>query len=249
MCHANGGKISYEVSDEQQIDIAVNNSDIPAFAYGYSKDDKKPAVIIIHDIYGAGEFYQDLGKRLAGQGFAAFLPDFFHHEGPLPEKTREAAGARGAKNSFVTDLEEIDSIIDELSSESRAIALIGFCMGGSLGLLSATRFPKLDAAVVYYGFPVNPKPTPNRPNNPIEEISDLKAPLLGFFGELDAGVGPDNVRKYQAEADKQGKRVDFTIYPGTGHGFLTFDPQDSNFEVSQDSWEKTISFLKKETAS
>jgi carboxymethylenebutenolidase len=247
MCHADSGKVSFEGISEQQMDLKVKGVSIPTFAYGYSSGDKKPAVIILHDIFGAGDFYRDLGKRLADQGFAAFLPDLFHREGPLPERNREAAMARGAKHSFVTALEELSVIVDNLSDEGRAVAVVGFCMGGTLGLLSATRFPGLKAAIIYYGFPVNAKPTPNRPNNPIEEVADLKAPLLGFFGEADAGVGPDNVRKYQEEARKNGKAVDFTIYPGIGHAFLTFDPQEASFEASQASWEQAISFLKKET--
>jgi carboxymethylenebutenolidase len=117
-------------------------------------------------------------------------------------------------------------------------------MGGTLTLFSAARLPEVKAGVVYYGFPINVHPTPNRPDNPIDEVAQLQVPLLGFFGEADAGVGVENVKAYEAAAQKAGKQIDFTIYPVVGHGFLTFDEEGAAVRASQESWSRAIDFFK-----
>ncbi len=72
----------------------------------------------------------------------------------------------------------------------------------------------------------------------------MHAPILGFFGEEDSGVGPDNVRAYEAAARQAGKAIDVTIYPGVGHGFLTFASEGPAAQPSQQSWARAMQFLK-----
>ena len=244
MCHPVDESVIFSDNSEQRIEIPGSGRTIPTYAYGYSSQDRKPVVLIIHDIFGANPFYRDMGKRLADQGFAALLPDLFCREGALSENTREAAFARGSRHSFPVALEDIRAMVDKLSQEGHNVGLIGFCMGGTLTLLSAGRIPEVKAGVVYYGFPVNAHPTPNRPDNPIDEVAQLQAPLLGFFGEADAGVGVENVKAYEAAAQKAGKQIDFTIYPVVGHGFLTFDKEGPAVKASQESWSRAITFFK-----
>ena len=245
MCHQSEDVAGYSVPAEQQLDFTGSEGQvIPAYAYGYRAGEPQPTVIILHDIWGANKFYRDMGQRLAEAGFAAILPDLFVRQGPLTKPSREAAFARAGQHSFTVALEDIRAIVDKLSSEGRNVGVIGFCMGGTLALLADARIPQLKAAVVYYGFPVNSHPTPNRPFNPIDEVGQLHAPILGFFGEEDSGVGPDNVRAYEAAARQAGKTIDVTIYPGVGHGFLTFASEGPAAQPSQQSWARAMQFLK-----
>ncbi|HLI05017.1 MAG TPA: dienelactone hydrolase family protein [Ktedonobacteraceae bacterium] len=244
MCHQSEDVAGYNVPAEQQLEFAGSGQTIPAYAYGYKQGEPQPTVIVLHDIFGANKFYRDMGQRLAEAGFAAILPDLFVRQGPLAQNSPQAAFARSGQHSFPVALEDIRAIVDKLSSEGRNVGFIGFCMGGTLALLADARIPQLKAAVVYYGFPVNAHPTPNRPFNPIDEVSQLHAPILGFWGEEDMGVGPDNVRAYVAAAKQAGKSIDATIYPGVGHGFMTFSSEGPAAKPSEESWVRAIQFLK-----
>ena len=201
-------------------------------------------MVILHDVFGAGTFYRDMGQRLAEAGFAVILPDLFVREGPLAQETYEAALGRASKHSFPVALEDIRAIVDTVSAQGHKVGVIGFCMGGTLALLASSRIPQLKASVVYYGFPVNVRQLASRPYSPIEEVSQLHTPLLGFFGEEDNAVGPDNVRKYELAAKQAGKSLDFTIYPGVGHGFMTFDSAEPSAKASQESWARALEFFK-----
>ena len=248
MCHQSEDVAGYSVPAEQQMEFAGSGQPIPVYTYGYDPRAEKPksAVIILHDIFGASKFYRNMGQRLADAGFAVILPDLFVREGPLGKNTREAAFARSSQHSFPVALEDIHAIVDTLSAEGHNVGVIGFCMGGTLALLAASRIPQIKASVVYYGFPVNVRSSANRPYSPIEEVNQLHAPLVGFFGEEDTGVGPDNVRKYEEEAKQAGKTLNFTIYPGVGHGFLTFESQGPAAKPSQESWARAIQFFKEQ---
>src|SRR5687768_17439750 len=81
---------------ESRITLAVGDEQLPVFVV---EPEQTPAagVMIIHDIYGPGEFYQDLSRRLADAGYRVALPDFFFRQGSLEGRDMDAARARGAK--------------------------------------------------------------------------------------------------------------------------------------------------------
>jgi carboxymethylenebutenolidase len=206
-----------------------------------------PAVLVHHDINGANDFYKDLARRLAAAGYIAALPDLFFRQGPPRDDSREAIRERGAELVQTRTLGDIAASLRWLRGHGGAtgkLGTIGFCMGGSLVMLAACREPTPDASVTYYGFPVRQR----TPNNAIlaldeDEVANVASPLLGFWGDQDRGVGMDNVAAYDDKLTKYHKPHEFVIYPGLGHGFLTFDPNALAFADSQASWERTLGFL------
>src|SRR5215212_11197077 len=118
-------------------------------------------ILLIHDVWGFNEFYHDLARRLAGEGYPTLLPDLFCRQDPLPEETREAVQARRATWDQQLAVRDIAGALQWLKDQPAGngrLATIGFCMGGTLVLLQAAREPAPDASVAYYGFP-NPTPT------------------------------------------------------------------------------------------
>lgn len=200
-------------------------------------------VIVIHDIFGAREFYRNLARRYAGAGYTALLPDLFVRQGPLAEETREAAFERGGRFSYPQAIVDLQRVVDHVAPRGQNVATVGFCMGGTLVMLLAAREPRIAAGVIYYGFPANPTPSDLRPYEPLRETAQVCHPLLGFWGDEDHGVGMDNVRRYQEGLAAAGATFDFTIYPGLPHGFLAFDGSKPYLAESNDSWEKTLAFF------
>jgi carboxymethylenebutenolidase len=245
MCHPDAGNTMSPSPSvkEREFTIDQGETTIPvleAAPDGHSRG----SVVIIHDIYGASDFYRDLARRYAGAGYSAYLLDLFVRQGPLAEHTREAAFARSSTFSYRQAIDDLKRIVDALKEHSSdKIAAVGFCMGGTLVMLLASREPRLAAGVIYYGFPANANPSEYRPFEPLQETGTVTTPLLGFWGDQDHGVGIDNVEQYRAGLSEAGKAHRFTIYPGLPHGFLTFDVDSPNFAGSQDSWQQTLAFF------
>jgi carboxymethylenebutenolidase len=234
--HLHEDHISLPVGDEQMPMFTVMPESTPA-----------PAVMIIHDIHGPNAFYQDLARRLASAGYIVALPDFFFRQGSTPAGDLQAARARGGKVVQSKTLEDIATVLTFLKTHTNGngkIGTIGMCWGGSMVMLAASRQPVPDASVPFYGFPVRERTD----NNPIlalddDEVTSLASPMLAFWGDGDAGVGMDNVAAYDDKLTKHAKAHEFVIYPGIGHGFLTFDPDSLAYESSQDAWSRTLAFL------
>jgi dienelactone hydrolase len=54
----------------------------------------------------------------------------------------------------------------------------------------------------------------------------------------------ENVERYRAALEQAGARFEFVVYPGPGHGFLTFDPEASHVAAANDAWERAVAFLR-----
>jgi len=248
MCHdhcprpISGG----EAIDEQTVDIALSTGSLPAIV---TLPDARPApaILLLHDINGVNDFYRDVARRLAAARYVTLLPDFFFRQGPLADDRRETRTARMQAMEQSTTLMDIESALIWLRHHEHTtgqVGSIGFCMGGTLVMLAASRDTAPTATVAYYGFPSRER-TPMAPLLPSDEdeAANLQSPLLAFWGTEDAGVGMDNVDRYEAKLERYGKDFDFVRYPGIGHGFLTFDPDAPGFDQSADSWDRTLRFL------
>jgi carboxymethylenebutenolidase len=233
--------------EESWIETPGAGRPIPGF-FVRPEAEVKGAVVIAHDIHGANPFYQDLARRLAGAGYAALLPDLFVRQGPAPDTSRETSRARGGKlvqSEAMADLAGAFGWLRELPGLGTGVGLIGFCMGGTLAMLAATEESGPDAAVAFYGFPGN-EPTELRPRVPLAEASSVRVPLLGLWGDQDAGVGMDKVEAYRAALAEADRQFEFVIYPGPGHAFLTFDPDAAWYAEAQDAWARTLAFFEAE---
>ncbi|MDQ3549665.1 MAG: dienelactone hydrolase family protein, partial [Chloroflexota bacterium] len=139
MCHPDAEATSAiqpaNPTSEESFTIEVTGASMPVFQatpVGASRG----SVIVLHDIHGANDFYHNLTRRLASEGYTAYLPDLFVRQGPLPEPTREHAMARGATISFPTAIEDLQRTIDVVEQRSPGkVGTVGFCMGGTLVML------------------------------------------------------------------------------------------------------------------
>lgn len=233
---------------EQDLTLPIGDGEsLPLFLV-LPEQTPAPAVLLLHDIHGANVFYQDIARRLAAAGYVAALPDFFFRQGPPRDHSREAIRERAGELVQATTLADIHIALHWLqrhASGTGSIGTIGFCMGGTLVMLAGSREPVPDASVAFYGFPARQR----TPTNPIlaideDEVGNVASPLLGLWGDQDHGVGMDRVAEYDDKLKRYHKPHDFVIYPGIGHGFLTFDPNAAAYEASQDAWDRTIAFFR-----
>ncbi len=176
MCHPDAdtaGSVQPSAAvTEEDFTVEVTGASMPVFQAS-PVTESRGTVIVIHDIHGANAFYHDLSRRLATEGYTAYLPDLFVRQGPLPEPTREHAMARGQTLSYPTTIEDLQRVFDLVERRSPGkIGTVGFCMGGTLVMLLASRESRMVAGAIYYGFPANPNISENRPWQPLDEAGD-----------------------------------------------------------------------------
>ncbi len=209
-----------------------------------------PGVLVVNDVFGQSDFYEHLTRRIAQAGFVALDVDYFFRQGPVATGDREAAMNRAQQLDQLTTLDDLDRAITWLAErpevEGARIGTVGFCMGGTLVLDLAADRDDL-ATVCYYGFPARRGENPLAPPAPLEVAERMSGPILGHWGDQDAGVGMDNVRALDAKLTAAGVEHTFHLYPGYGHGFLKAlldDERAEGHDQACGSWKRTLRFLR-----
>jgi carboxymethylenebutenolidase len=198
---------------------------------------KHPAMVVIHEWWGLNDFVKGKADGFAKQGYVALAVDLYRGKvADNPDTAHQLM--RGLPDDRA--LRDMKAAIAYLRSrpdvEGAKIASIGWCMGGGLALDLAIAEPTLSGAVIYYGHLMTDPAT----------IAALKVPLLGNFGGQDQGIPPESVREFEAEAKKDGKNVDFKIYPDAGHQFASStDPKIFKPADAKDANARTDAFLAK----
>jgi carboxymethylenebutenolidase len=209
------------------------------------------AVLILHDIWGYTDFYKDLARRIAAQGYAGVLLDLFARQGDLapelqaPERNPATADAlalardRAAKASEARILKDIQLAVDDLPKQGAPrVVCWGFCWGGAGAYLAGARVRGLAGVIAYYGFlKVGPPRT-----SPLEIVDQIQVPVLGIFGGADPGIPLEQIADFEFRLEKAGKSAQIEIYEGMPHGFLRYNPSDHQVVVD-DALRKTFEFL------
>ena len=194
----------------------------------------KGALVVIQEIFGVNHHIRGVCDRFATEGYVAVAPALFDRQvkdfecGYTPD---EIANARKfiANPDWDAMLRDTEAALSEIKSVGPA-GIVGFCMGGTIAYLGATRLAGLSAAVGYYG-------------GAIVRFADEKpkCPTQLHFGEKDAGIPMTDIEIIK------NKRPDVEIftYAEAGHGFHC-DERGSYHKPSADvAWGRTMEFLKK----
>jgi carboxymethylenebutenolidase len=205
------------------------------------KAGKYPAVIVIHENQGLTDHIRDVARRLAKQGYVALAPDYLSRQGGTAK-----ANPKGGGLANMRELAPWQTVAEDTASGFAYLnvlpdvrggrqGLVGFCWGGEMTFAAATQIPTLNAAVVYYG----------RSPDPLDNVKNIRAPLMAHYGEKDPGVNkviPDT----EAAMKKYKKVYDYKIYSGAQHAFNNdANPARYDAAASKEAWDRTLEFFKK----
>jgi carboxymethylenebutenolidase len=143
----------------------------------------------------------------------------------------------------------LDWTSQQLWANSAKVGITGWCWGGKVVWQAAARFAAIDAGVAWYGrLAPAPTATPEQVAGgqpwPVDLADDLKAPVLGLYGEADRGIPLDTVEAMRAALQRAGQtdsRID--VYPAAPHGFHA-DYRDSYRAAdAADGWAKLLALF------
>ncbi len=195
-----------------------------------------PAVLICHENRGLLDHFKDLARRYADAGYVALAVDLVSREGGTDkasaDQVRAALGAPPARH-----VQDFQAAMRYLQSQSYVrgdrIGMTGFCFGGGVTWLMAARTPELRAAVPYYGS-----------NPPLEEVANLRAPVLGLYGELDQRVNA-GIPAIEEAMGRNNKTFEKEVYPNAAHAFFNDTGQSYNAEAAKAGWARTLGWFEK----
>lgn len=225
-----------------------NGDTVQAYFATTEGDSRRGGVVVIHHLPGYDRATKEMVRRFAELGYDAVMPNLYSREGldVPPEDAAAAARAKGGvpDEQVVGDVTAAVAYLRALPTCNGKVGVIGFCSGGRQSVLIAANVD-VDAAVDCYGGGVVGPTNPNasvRFTNLEDQLPNLRAPLLGLFGNEDRSPTPELVDRLELLLKEHGKTYEFHRYDGAGHGFLAPDRPAYNVAAAVDAWERIVGF-------
>ena len=207
-------------------------------SYDDASEGKRPAVLVVHEWKGLGEYAKRRADQLASLGYAAFAADMYGRD--VRPQTHEEAGKQAGiyKNDRALMRGRIRAAYDLLREhpmvDAGKIGAIGYCFGGTTVLELARSGAEVKGVVSFHGDLSTPEPA---------DAKNIKGKVLIEHGEDDSFTlsGVEPFKKEMADA---GVDMRFDSYPGVVHSFTVKEAGSNpssgmayNEEADKKSWE------------
>jgi carboxymethylenebutenolidase len=200
-----------------------------------------PGIVVIQEIFGVNDVMRKTCDDLAKDGYFALCPDLFWRQTPgvqLTDKTEEEwAKAFELMKGFsaTRGIEDLIASLDHLRGFEGCtgkVGTIGYCLGGKLAFLMATR-SDADCNVSYYGVGIE---------NSLDEANAITKPLLMHVAKKDKFSSPEAQAQIR---DVLGKNICVTIhtYPGCDHAFARVGGEHYDREAAELANRRSAAFL------
>jgi carboxymethylenebutenolidase len=228
--------------------VKVSDGEMPVY-FARPKGVKNPPVVLVAmEIFGLHEYIKDVTRRLAKLGAFAIAPDYYYRKGVDLTKITEMSQLLPLVNAkpdveLFSDLDSTVAWAKSQGGDTGKLGIIGFCRGGRTVWEYAAHNKDLKAGVAFYGPPVDP-PNPVWLKSPTQLAPEMKAPVLGLYGEADQGIPVAQVEALKAALAEAKKTAEFKIYPGAPHGFHADYRPSYRKEAADDAWAKMQAWFK-----
>jgi carboxymethylenebutenolidase len=224
--------------------------EIEAYLAQPTGSERRGGVVVIHHMPGYDRATKEIVRRFAEIGYDAICPNLYWREAPnaAPDDAAAMARAKGGvpDERLVGDVEGAAAHLRSLATSNAKVGVIGYCSGGRQSVLAACNLD-LDAAVDCYGAFVTGTPPEGfalQVGNLVDQLPNLRCPLLGLFGNEDSYPSPEHVDELEQILKANDKSYEFHRYDNTGHGFFAVDRPMYRVEAANDGWEQIIAFYR-----
>jgi carboxymethylenebutenolidase len=226
----------------------ANGDDVQAYLARPEGTHSRGGVVVIHHMPGYDRGSKEIVRRFAELGYDAICPNLYWREAPGADPDDAAATARAnggvPDERLVGDVGGAAEYLRALATSNGKVGVIGYCSGGRQSVLAACNLD-LDAAVDCYGAYVTgtpPEGWPVKVTNLVDQLPNLRAPLLGLFGNEDSYPTPAQVDELEQILKDNGKPHEFHRYDDAGHAFFSTDRPSYRVAAALDGWERVEAF-------
>jgi carboxymethylenebutenolidase len=205
-------------------------------------------IVIYPDVRGLHPFYKELAMRFAEQGIDAIAIDYFGRTAGTGSRDDGFEYMPHVQQmtfpSFLADVRAALAYMRDNSTTQSSTFTVGFCMGGTLSLLTATQDLGLAGAIGFYTGMTRVFPGMN--GTALDQSVNIRVPILGLYGGADQGIPKEMVDQLDRNLDTAGVEHEIVIYPGAPHSF--FDRKFAEYaQESADAWRRVLGFIGKHT--
>jgi carboxymethylenebutenolidase len=234
-----------------EIKVPVKDGEMVAYRALPQGAQKPPVVLVVSEIFGVHEYIRDVCRRLAKLGYCAIAPELFARQGDprridsIPEiQSRIISKTPDAQ--VLADLDACVAWAAGKGADTTRLAITGFCWGGRITWLYSAHNPQLKAAVAWYGRFIGPV-NDFTPRHPVDLVGELKAPVLGLYGGLDAGIPLETIEDMESRlktGSAAARASQIHIYDNAPHAFHADYRPSYRKEEAIDGWQRMLAWFK-----
>jgi len=217
-------------------------------AYDDAKSAARPGVLVVHEWWGLNDYTKMRTRQLAQMGYVAFAADMFGDGVTTrdPKQAQEWSSGVGKEPGLSASRSKaaLDVLRKQKGVDTKHLAAIGFCFGGTAVLRLAYSGEPLDAAVTFHGGLVAPTD---------EEAKAMKTHLLVLHGAEDNFIKPETIESLKKTLDANNVDWYMVTYAHAVHAFTNPDADGFkipgigyNKEAATRSWDEMQRFFKEE---
>jgi carboxymethylenebutenolidase len=201
----------------------------------YEVKTEKPGskfMLMFHEWWGLNDYIKKEAEELQSQLGDVTVLALDLYDGKVATNQDEAGKyMKEVQNDRALNI--IKGAVDYAGTDA-VFGTIGWCFGGSWSLQAAIELgDKCKACVIYYGMP----------EQDLNRLAKLKAPVLGIFAKQDGWITPEVVAKFEENLKSLNIPVDIKEYDAV-HAFANPSNPKHDVEATKDAKEKSLSFLK-----
>ncbi len=183
--------------------------------YDDASNARRPGIIVVHEWWGITRHVQEEARKLAGQGYAAFVADMYG-DGKTADNPKDANALSGAVGKDPAAMQSRfeaarDALVKHATVDPRQVGAVGFCFGGSVVLDMARAGVDLAGVAAFHAGlgAAGPKAAPGK----------VKAKVLVLNGAADPFIKPESVTAFKEEMDAAKVDYSYVNYPEAVHAF------------------------------
>jgi len=184
---------------------------------------KCPAVLVVHQWMGLGDYEKKRAEMLARLGYNVFAADIYG-KGIRPHTPKDAGAQAGKYRSDRALLRArvragLDVLANHELTDTRRVAAIGYCFGGTTVLELARSGADIAGVVSFHGGLSTPNPA---------DVKNIKGKVLALHGADDPHVPPAEVAAFEDEMRQAGVDWQLVAYGGAVHAFTDWNAGNDN---------------------
>jgi len=211
----------------------------------YPEGTPRAGLLVFQEAFGVNAHIRDVTERFAREGYLSISPELFHRTAPgleagytnFPEVMPHLQAL--TDTGLTADIQGAYQWLKNGGAKDLPVGATGYCMGGRTSILAALTVP-LHCAISYYGGGIAPGglfPSLS------DRLKDVNAPMLFFWGGLDAHIGPDAVNAVTSTLSAAKKDYVNVVFSAADHGFFCDARASYNAAAAKQAWALTTEFL------
>lgn len=226
-------------------DLSLDRDGIPGYIAHPDRKEPGPGLMIVHHHYGVTGHLKSVVCNFAKLGYTMVVPDLYKllgfsdgiHEAQKQTTDGEFVEILTKSWRYLTGRSDIDG---------KRCAVIGYCMGGRIGIHFVAATPTARGFVGYYPSVRDEGPSHLRPRHPNDAVKDFNCPSLIFFGGKDHVASIPVQERLWLNLQGNGQPLEWHFFPHAGHGFALGDGDCYDPRLAELAWPLVAEFLARE---